>query len=106
MSTTNDMGELPKLHPFCWVCGWRKGGPDSWDGKACKCGYIKKNEIARMACKAFQPRLVGDPCVYPNCACKGPGEVADYVLSLIEAALTEGEQQTAKRGGELLCRAR
>jgi hypothetical protein len=26
-------------HPFCNVCGWRKGGVDSWDGKRCKCGH-------------------------------------------------------------------
>lgn len=26
------------LRPFCTVCGWRKGGTDSWDGVACKCG--------------------------------------------------------------------
>ncbi len=26
-------------HPFCPVCGWRKGGVDSWDGRACKCGH-------------------------------------------------------------------
>ena len=25
------------LHPYCQKCGWRKGGVDSWDGKACKC---------------------------------------------------------------------
>jgi hypothetical protein len=71
----------------------------------------KRNEIARMACKAFQPRLVDTPCVYPNCACKGPSEVADYVLSLLRkialeaaaeatsaAALSAGEQPTAKGG--------
>jgi hypothetical protein len=27
------------LRPFCYACGWRKGGTDSWDGAACKCGY-------------------------------------------------------------------
>jgi hypothetical protein len=27
------------LSPFCKVCGWRKGGRDSWNGKACKCGH-------------------------------------------------------------------
>jgi len=27
-----------KLHPYCNKCGWRKGGRDSWDGIACKCG--------------------------------------------------------------------
>ena len=30
-------GEPTGLHPFCRVCSWRKGGVDSWDGKACKC---------------------------------------------------------------------
>jgi hypothetical protein len=29
------------LRPFCQVCNWRKGGPDSWDGRACKCGLTK-----------------------------------------------------------------
>lgn len=28
------------LHIFCWVCGWRQGGPDSFDGAACKCGKV------------------------------------------------------------------
>lgn len=27
------------LHPYCVKCGWRKGGPDSWNGVACKCGH-------------------------------------------------------------------
>lgn len=27
------------LHPYCYTCGWRKGGMDSWDGRACKCGH-------------------------------------------------------------------
>jgi hypothetical protein len=32
---TNDK---PKpFYPFCTVCGWRKGGIDSWDGYRCKC---------------------------------------------------------------------
>lgn len=26
------------LRPYCQACGWRKGGADSWDGRACKCG--------------------------------------------------------------------
>lgn len=44
-----------------------------------------RQEIARMTCRAFAPRLVGSPCVYPDCACKGPSEVADYVLAGREA---------------------
>lgn len=27
------------VHPYCNACGWRKGGPDSWDGNRCKCGH-------------------------------------------------------------------
>lgn len=27
------------LHPYCQLCGWRKGGVDSWDGVYCKCGH-------------------------------------------------------------------
>lgn len=27
------------LRPWCAACGWRKGGIDSWDGRACKCGH-------------------------------------------------------------------
>jgi len=27
------------LCPMCRVCGWAKGGPDSWDGRKCKCGH-------------------------------------------------------------------
>lgn len=26
------------LTPMCNVCGWRKGGLDSWNGSTCKCG--------------------------------------------------------------------
>jgi hypothetical protein len=28
------------LTPMCKECGWRKGGLDSWNGLACKCGFI------------------------------------------------------------------
>jgi hypothetical protein len=27
------------FRPFCKACGWRKGGVDSWNGSACKCGH-------------------------------------------------------------------
>lgn len=31
--------EAPRqFRPYCNKCGWRKGGPDSWNGAACKCG--------------------------------------------------------------------
>lgn len=35
--TVND--DHKPLRPYCCTCGWRKGGPDSWDGVACKCGH-------------------------------------------------------------------
>lgn len=38
----SDPQKATALHPFCKVCGWRKGGSDSWDGKACKCGLYEK----------------------------------------------------------------
>ncbi len=31
-----------EFRPFCKDCGWRKGGVDSWDGKACKCGHTEQ----------------------------------------------------------------
>ncbi len=34
------VNDEPKpLRPYCNDCGWRKGGPDSWNGVACKCGH-------------------------------------------------------------------
>lgn len=35
---SSKIGKEP-LHPYCNVCGWRKGGIDSWDGLKCKCGH-------------------------------------------------------------------
>lgn len=29
------------LHPFCNVCGWRKGGLHCWDKNKCKCGHYE-----------------------------------------------------------------
>ena len=25
---------------WCPICGWSKGGNDSWDGDSCKCGFV------------------------------------------------------------------
>jgi len=30
---------IEELRPYCQKCGWRKGGPDSWNGATCKCGH-------------------------------------------------------------------
>lgn len=37
-----------RLRPFCRICWWRKGGIDSWDGKACKCGFSAPPEAELM----------------------------------------------------------
>jgi len=33
-----ELKEVEPLHVFCMNCGYRQGGPDSWDGQTCKCG--------------------------------------------------------------------
>lgn len=35
------MFNLKGLRPYCKICGWRKGGVDSWNGVACKCGHTE-----------------------------------------------------------------
>jgi hypothetical protein len=37
----------PPLHAFCFGCGWRQGGPDSYNGLSCKCGSISAPLIGR-----------------------------------------------------------
>jgi hypothetical protein len=31
---------LLPIHPLCYICGYRKGGTESWDGHRCKCGWM------------------------------------------------------------------
>ncbi len=54
LATTNDSPKV--LHPYCNVCGWRKGGVDSWNGFACKCGFsdpvIKHLDAAHITTSA------------------------------------------------------
>lgn len=30
---------------FCHTCGWMKGGRDSWNGRACKCGFTFARKV-------------------------------------------------------------
>lgn len=39
MQIASDNPDPKRVAPYCKVCGWRKGGVDSWNGKACKCGH-------------------------------------------------------------------
>lgn len=34
---------------WCRICGWAKGGKDSWDGRACKCGFVFQLRSVRTA---------------------------------------------------------
>jgi hypothetical protein len=50
--STESKQEPKRLHPWCKTCGWRKGGVDSWNGRACKCGHSEPplpNEPASIA---------------------------------------------------------
>lgn len=47
------------LHPFCNVCGWRKAGIDSWNGRACKCGH-REPPMVIEALDSDLPRLGAD----------------------------------------------
>lgn len=41
MTFTITVNDNPRpFRPMCLRCGWAKGGPDSWDGKSCKCGFV------------------------------------------------------------------
>jgi hypothetical protein len=49
---------------WCPVCGWRKGGEDSWNGVACKCGHsIDFQRILAEAAKRKQAKDAAKPYV-------------------------------------------
>lgn len=71
-------------HPFCHVCGWRKGGVDSWDGRACKCGL---SEPAMRHCERCNgigtvPHDIGQRAC-PKCS--GSGLVAAVYAERVRA---------------------
>lgn len=45
--------KLGMTYPMCRDCNWRKGGVDSWDGFACKCGHTSAAFVRCGACQAF-----------------------------------------------------
>jgi len=59
-------------HPFCRVCSWRKGGPDSWNGSACKCGLRAQQYHTCDRCSGLGsvPYDVGSQ---PRPSCDGSG---------------------------------
>lgn len=58
------------LYPICGRCGWRKGGNDSWNGRACKCGHRAVPHTRCGTCD-FAGLVDGKVCA----GCQGSGLV-------------------------------
>lgn len=57
MDLTEGLSEKAlSLHPMCNVCGWAKGGLDSWNGHACKCGHSSVSFRVLLAPKPTTPQ--------------------------------------------------
>lgn len=69
------------LHPYCNTCGWRKGGTDSWDGVACKCGHAEA---------PIDPVLIGKDRIECDRAWRSPDKRA-----LFEEEIGERDPQSA-----------
>ena len=62
------MSANKRNRPMCRKCGWAMGGPDSWNGKACKCGKAAPPMIRCSKCGGFGTvpyNLGSQPC--PRC---------------------------------------
>jgi len=60
----------------------------------------QRTTIIKLACEAFQPRVMKEPCRFPDCACKGPPETADGVIDMLWMELSEalsGQETDLKR---------
>jgi hypothetical protein len=80
-------GTPTKKHPFCRVCSWRKGGVDSWNGRACKCGLSVLPYFACDVCCGIGtvPYDIGSqPC--PSCDGSGLIEPGARVLARARVA--------------------
>jgi hypothetical protein len=65
-------GEPTSKYPICLKCCWRKGGVDSWDGKACKCGLRSNEYHTCLTCSGLGtvPYDLGSIACWP---CDGSG---------------------------------
>jgi len=68
------VGEPTGERPWCRVCGWRKGGVDSWDGVRCKC-KLSAPEYHRCTRCAGLGRVPYDLGTQPCPSCDGSGLV-------------------------------
>jgi hypothetical protein len=72
---------------MCQICGWRKGGPDSFTGFACKCGLT-----APPLPHDRNAELVGGDCHDPDCdACTFARQVGAHPS--IERCINAGVDQ-------------
>lgn len=87
--TTSESATGTPIHPFCNTCGWRKGGVDSWNGRACKCGHSEPPFAYRNAEKATVTYI--DPVAYGDM----PPDVArvDESRSLTRLGSSERRQE-------------
>lgn len=53
---------------LCRTCGWRQGGLDSWNGRACKCGHAS---APQTTCSACNYSGIIDRKVCPTCSGSG-----------------------------------
>ncbi len=87
------------LHPWCRSCGWRMGGPHSWDGNTCKC-KLRVPEYFRCS------RCVGIGC--PSCDDSGlvdPIQIMNarrLIADTINARPREGESMSETKW-EIVC---
>jgi hypothetical protein len=87
----------PNLHPFCNICGWRKGGLDSWNGTTCKCGHSEP-PIVRT-----EPLV---PWIVMTSSAKMPSSVKSAYRNVALVRLTEEYRLAGLRPSMISTRAR
>lgn len=89
-------GEALDKGPMCSRCSWRKGGKDSWDGRACKCG-LREAPLHRCdVCSGLGrvPYGIGsEPCT----SCDGSGLFSATETSAARARCADA--WNARHGG-------
>lgn len=81
-------GESTGKHPMCNICGWRKGGTDSWDGSACKC-RLRAPAMCRCARCAGIGKVPYDLGADECPSCDGSGLFDSNEVHAARAAVAE-----------------
>lgn len=77
-------GEPIRTHPLCRICGWRKGGADSWDGRACKC-KLRTSAHHRCSTCAGMGRVPYDLGTQSCPSCDGSGLIDPAEVAIARA---------------------